>query len=123
MSSLAPFNASSRLLIVTDAWRPQINGVVRTLESVGQALARGGLDVHYLTPQLFWTVPVPTYPEIRISLATPGAVARAIDSVAPDHIHVATEGPLGFSSVRTTPLICGRQASVTINRRGDEETS
>jgi len=97
VSNLAQLVSSSpRLLIVTDAWRPQINGVVRTLESVGQALSRRGFDVHYLTPQLFWTVPVPTYPEIRISLATPGAIAREIDSVAPDHIHIATEGPLGL---------------------------
>ena len=51
-----------RLLIVTDAWRPQINGVVRTLESVGKELMRSGMDVHYLTPERFWTLPVPSYP-------------------------------------------------------------
>ncbi|UJW86672.1 glycosyltransferase family 4 protein [Devosia sp. SL43] len=87
---------SSRLLIVTDAWRPQINGVVRTLESVGKALADTGMDVQYLTPERFWTLPVPSYPEIRISLASLGAVSRQISAVAPDHIHIATEGPLGL---------------------------
>lgn len=96
MSNQADHSSSRRLLIVTDAWRPQINGVVRTLESVGKELRRTGFDVQYLTPERFWTLPVPTYPEIRISLASLGAVSRQIDSVAPDHIHIATEGPLGL---------------------------
>lgn len=85
-----------RILIVTDAWRPQVNGVVRTLESVGRELTGAGHDVSYLTPERFWTVPVPTYPEIRISLASPGAVARHIGAICADHIHIATEGPLGL---------------------------
>jgi glycosyltransferase involved in cell wall biosynthesis len=87
---------SRRILIVTDAWRPQINGVVRTLESIGRVLQAAGHDLHYLTPQRFWTLPVPTYPEIRLSLATRRAVARHIGMVAADHIHIATEGPLGL---------------------------
>lgn len=87
---------STRILIVTDAWRPQINGVVRTLESVGKTLVEAGHEVHYLTPERFWTVPVPTYPEIRLSLATGSAVARHIRAIAADHIHIATEGPLGL---------------------------
>lgn len=85
-----------RILIVTDAWRPQINGVVRTLESVGKALAGDGHQVHYLTPERFWTLPVPTYPEIRLSLASGGAVAGQIGAIGADHIHIATEGPLGL---------------------------
>lgn len=96
MSNQAQALFSSRLLIVTDAWRPQINGVVRTLESVGHELRRGGTDVHYLTPERFWTLPVPSYPEIRISLASLGAISRQIDAAAPHHIHIATEGPLGL---------------------------
>ena len=96
MSNQAELSSSRRLLIVTDAWRPQINGVVRTLESVGKELRRTGMDVQYLTPERFWTLPVPSYPEIRISLASLGAVSRQIDSVVPDHIHIATEGPLGL---------------------------
>ena len=87
---------SRRILIVTDAWRPQINGVVRTLESVGKTLMAAGHDVYYLTPEKFWTVPVPTYPEIRLSLATGSAVARQIRAIEADHIHIATEGPLGL---------------------------
>lgn len=87
---------SRRILIVTDAWRPQINGVVRTLESVGRELTGAGHQPTFLTPERFWTLPVPTYPEIRISLASLGAVARQIDAAEPDHIHIATEGPLGL---------------------------
>jgi len=87
---------SARILIVTDAWRPQINGVVRTLESVGKTLVEAGHEVHYLTPERFWTVPVPTYPEIRLSLATGSAVAKQIRAIEADHIHIATEGPLGL---------------------------
>lgn len=81
---------------MTDAWRPQINGVVRTLESVGRELRDAGHQVSYLTPERFWTLPVPTYPEVRISLASMGAVSRHIEAAAPDHIHIATEGPLGL---------------------------
>lgn len=90
--------SARRILIVTDAWRPQINGVVRTLESVGKELQQVGHHLTFLTPERFWTLPVPSYPEIRISLASLGAVARQIEAVAPDHIHIATEGPLGLLS-------------------------
>ncbi|MCS6758867.1 MAG: glycosyltransferase, partial [Candidatus Devosia euplotis] len=96
MSNRANGLVSPRLLIVTDAWRPQINDVVRTLESVGKALTQTGHDVHYLTPERFWTLPVPSYPEVRISLASLGAASRQIEAVAPDHIHIVTEGPLGL---------------------------
>tara|TARA_R110002124_G_scaffold36451_5_gene117373 strand:- start:1904 stop:2956 length:1053 start_codon:yes stop_codon:yes gene_type:complete len=96
VSNRAKGLSSARLLIVTDAWRPQINGVVRTLESVGKALSQTALDVRYLTPERFWTLPVPSYPEVRISLASLAAVSRQIEAVAPDHIHIATEGPLGL---------------------------
>lgn len=72
--------------------------MVRTLASLGRELGSRGLEVRYLTPERFWTVPVPTYPEIRLSLATQGAVATFIEGVAPDHIHIATEGPLGLQA-------------------------
>jgi glycosyltransferase involved in cell wall biosynthesis len=86
----------SKVLIVTDAWHPQTNGVVRCLESVGNQLRAEGDEVHYLTPEGFWTLPLPTYPEIRLSLASPSLIASNIAKVAPDHIHIATEGPLGL---------------------------
>lgn len=89
-----------RLLIVTDAWHPQVNGVVRSLDAMGSELSARGYVVHYLTPQPFWTMPMPTYPEIRLSIATQGRVAAHIEGFGPDHIHIATEGPLGFLARR-----------------------
>lgn len=85
-----------RILVVTDAWRPQINGVVRTLESIGRELTAAGHAMTFLTPERFWTLPVPSYPEVRISLASLGAVSRQIEAAEPHHIHIATEGPLGL---------------------------
>jgi glycosyltransferase involved in cell wall biosynthesis len=88
------------ILVVTDAWKPQVNGVVRSLESVGRALGEIGARADFLTPQGFATVPLPTYAEIRLALATPGAVAKQIETAAAEHIHIATEGPLGFAARR-----------------------
>lgn len=86
----------ARVLIVTDAWQPQTNGVVRCLEALGAQLVAGGHTVRYLTPQGFWTVPLPTYPEIALSLVGLSTIAAIIAQEAPDHIHIATEGPLGL---------------------------
>jgi glycosyltransferase involved in cell wall biosynthesis len=88
------------ILVVTDAWKPQVNGVVRSLESVGRALGEIGTRIEFLTPQGFATVPLPTYPEIRLALAMPRAVAKQIEAVAAEHIHIATEGPMGFAARR-----------------------
>ncbi|WP_150526156.1 glycosyltransferase family 4 protein [Roseibium sediminis] len=90
----------SSILIVTDAWRPQINGVVRSLERTAEELVSMGLRVEFLTPQLFRTLPCPTYPEIRLSLTTPGRVERLMTEFACDHLHIATEGPLGLMAAR-----------------------
>jgi glycosyltransferase involved in cell wall biosynthesis len=84
-----------RLLIVTDAWRPQVNGVVRTYEWLASALAKR-VTLKMLTPEPFWRAPLPTYPEIEIALASPSVVAKHIRSAAPDVVHIGTEGPLGF---------------------------
>ncbi len=89
-----------RLLIATDAWRPQVNGVVRTLEQTGEELRRLGIEVVMLTPASFRTVPMPTYPEIRLVVAWPGAIAAEIEAARADHVHIATEGPLGFAARR-----------------------
>jgi glycosyltransferase involved in cell wall biosynthesis len=85
-----------KVLIVTDAWLPQTNGVVRCLEAMGRELIAMGHEVTYLTPNGFWTFPLPTYPEIRLSLVTPPTIAAIIAREAPDHVHIATEGPLGL---------------------------
>ncbi|MDR3375009.1 MAG: glycosyltransferase family 1 protein [Ancalomicrobiaceae bacterium] len=86
----------TKLLIVTDAWRPQINGVVRSLERLGVELTKIGVEVDFLTPAEFITLPCPTYPEIRLALTTKGVIARRIAKAKPDFVHVATEGPLGL---------------------------
>lgn len=86
--------------MVTDAWRPQINGVVHTLERLSEALLASGVETQFLTPAVFSTLPLPTYPDIRLALTTPRHVARLIDKIAPDHIHIVTEGPLGLMARR-----------------------
>ncbi|MBI1386714.1 MAG: glycosyltransferase [Rhizobiales bacterium] len=89
-----------RLLVVTDAWRPQVNGVVRTYERLAVELPGLGVEADFITPQRYRTVPMPTYPEIRLALATPWSIAAAIKQSAPDFIHIATEGPLGLLARR-----------------------
>lgn len=96
MAIIGSLPSSRRIVIVTDAWRPQINGVVRTLESTGRVLREWGHRVDYLTPEEFWTVPVPSYPEIRLSLASRRAVFHRLGHSRAHHIHIATEGPLGL---------------------------
>lgn len=84
-----------RLLIATDAWHPQVNGVVRTLMSLAQSLRRQGVAVEFLTPDGFPSIPVPTYRCLRLALPTPREIARRIERAAPNAIHIATEGPIG----------------------------
>jgi len=87
-----------RVLIVTDAWRPQVNGVVRSLEYMAEHGPTFGAEVTFLTPDRFRSVPMPTYPDIRLSLAGTQRVGRIIAEAAPDHVHIATEGPLGWAA-------------------------
>lgn len=89
-----------RVLVTTDAWHPQVNGVVRSLEAVAREAPMLGAELQFLTPAGFRSIPMPTYPEIRLSLTTPATVAARIEAVAPDHIHIATEGPLGLLARR-----------------------
>ncbi len=106
MTSLLSGDASpigdlpKRIAIVTDAWLPQTNGVVRTLTTTCDILRRQGHEVLVVSPDQFASLPCPTYPEIRLALSPPGAVARRLRDFAPHAIHVATEGPLGFSARR-----------------------
>ncbi|MEQ1949987.1 glycosyltransferase family 1 protein [Mesorhizobium sp. CN2-181] len=90
----------SRILIVTDAWHPQVNGVVRTLQHLGDNLVAMGQTVEFLTPQEFRTIPMPSYPDIRLALAMPWQVAKRIEAFQPDHVHISTEGPLGLLARR-----------------------
>ncbi len=89
-----------KLLIVTDAWRPQINGVVRSLEWLAAELEKLDMRVDFLTPLEFRTLPMPTYPEIRLSLTHVPEIRRRMAEIAPDYVHIATEGPLGFMARR-----------------------
>jgi glycosyltransferase involved in cell wall biosynthesis len=89
-----------RICIVSDAWHPQVNGVVRTLDSLRGELKRSGHKVFMLTPKLFKTTACPTYPEIRLSLNTPLRVSAFLRRFRPDAIHIATEGPLGWATRR-----------------------
>jgi glycosyltransferase involved in cell wall biosynthesis len=89
-----------KILIVTDAWEPQVNGVVRTLKTTAGELAALEHEVRFLTPLDFRTLPCPTYPEIRLSLFPQGGVNRAINAFDPDVLHIATEGPLGMAARR-----------------------
>lgn len=90
----------TRILIATDAWHPQVNGVVRTLDTTTAMLRQAGHVVEVIEPSLFSNVAVPFYPEIRIGWVNPGRLYRRIRNFRPDHVHIATEGPIGFG-VRT----------------------
>jgi glycosyltransferase involved in cell wall biosynthesis len=89
-----------KILIVTDAWHPQVNGVVRTIEATARELVADGHVCTYITPQSFYTLPCPGYSEIRLSLLPYRRVAQIIAAEAPDAIHLATEGPLGQAARR-----------------------
>jgi glycosyltransferase involved in cell wall biosynthesis len=83
-----------RIAIVTDAWEPQVNGVVRTLQSVRDVLVAHGHKVLVVSPDLFYSLPCPTYPEIRLAITRVARVGALLEDFAPDAIHLATEGPL-----------------------------
>ncbi|CAK0756697.1 Glycosyltransferase involved in cell wall biosynthesis [uncultured Gammaproteobacteria bacterium] len=88
------------ILIVTDAWHPQVNGVVRSIELTADELRTMGHRVEIISPQPFRTVPLPTYPEIRLALLPGRRLARMIDRAGAESIHIATEGPLGHAARR-----------------------
>ena len=85
-----------RILVATDAWHPQVNGVVRTLTMMAEAAKSFGVDVRFLTPQSFHTFAMPSYPDLRVALPYQAKIARLIADVRPDSIHIATEGPIGL---------------------------
>lgn len=89
-----------RILLATDAWAPQMNGVARTLGMVADLLRAGGDDVVTATPDRFRTLPLPSYPEIPLALAHAGSLGRLMDATAPDAVHIATEGPIGLAARR-----------------------
>ena len=88
------------IVIVSDAWLPQVNGVVRTLATVRDELTAMGHRVEVIGPDRFRSLPCPTYPEIRLALFPGRRLARAVDALQPCAIHIATEGPLGYAARR-----------------------
>jgi len=85
-----------RILVATDAWHPQVNGVVRTLTMMAEAAKPLGVDVSFLTPLSFRTFAMPSYRDVRVALPYRAKIARLIAEARPDSIHIATEGPIGL---------------------------
>ena len=86
-----------KVLIATDAWRPQVNGVVRTLGSLARAAGKLGATIDFLSPEGFPSFQVPTYPGLRLAVPSRRGIAERIAAADPDAIHLATEGPIGFA--------------------------
>ncbi len=84
-----------RILIATDAWSPQVNGVVRSLRSLAANARKLGAEIEFLTPEGFRSFPLPTYPSIRCAIPSRREIARRIELATPDSLHIATEGPIG----------------------------
>jgi glycosyltransferase involved in cell wall biosynthesis len=89
-----------RILIATDAWLPQVNGVVTTLRNTVRELDALGHMIQLITPAGFRTLPCPTYPEIRLAVAPGPRVVRMIEEFEPDAVHIETEAPIGLAARR-----------------------
>ena len=85
-----------RILVATDAWHPQLNGVVRTLAMMAEAANSLGAEISFLTPESFRTFALPSYRDLRLALPYSAKISRLIAEARPDSIHIATEGPIGF---------------------------
>lgn len=86
----------ARILIATDAWHPQVNGVVRTLDTTTRRLRGMGHAVEIVEPSRYWQIPIPFYPEIPCSFPRPGAVYSLVRRFRPDHVHISTEAGIGL---------------------------
>jgi glycosyltransferase involved in cell wall biosynthesis len=89
-----------KIAIVTDAWSPQVNGVVRTLQAIKRELESQGHEILVISPDLYRSVPCPTYPEIRLAFARSTSVGKRIAAFVPDAVHLSTEGPLCLAARR-----------------------
>ena len=89
-----------RIALVTDAWHPQVNGVVTTLSATARTLQAMGYEVRVINPQNWRSVPCPTYPEIRLAWRPYRKVSEQLSQYQPDRLHIATEGPLGLAARR-----------------------
>jgi glycosyltransferase involved in cell wall biosynthesis len=111
-----------RILIATDAWHPQVNGVVRTLTSLARSVEKLGATIEFLSPEGFPSVHVPTYPGLRLALPRPGKIAARIEEAKPDAIHIATEGSIGIMT-RAWCLRHGRPFTTSYTTRFPEYIS
>ena len=111
-----------RILIATDAWKPQVNGVVNTYSNIEREAANAGLDLTFLTPSGFKTLPLPTYGEIRLAMIRPRDVAKRVEEDSPDFVHVATEGPIGLAA-RAFCRDAGRRFTTSYHTRFPEYVS
>lgn len=89
-----------RLAIATDAWAPQVNGVVRSLTETAKSLANHGIAVDFVTPEGLPSWPLPTYPDIRLAIGAGAAIPARLDALRPDALHIATEGTVGHAARR-----------------------
>jgi glycosyltransferase involved in cell wall biosynthesis len=89
-----------KIMIISDAWFPQTNGVITTLAQTAASLGRFGHEVRMVTPRDFTTIACPTYPEIRVAVFPYRSMASRIASYRPHALHIATEGPLGWAARR-----------------------
>jgi len=105
-----------KILVATDAWHPQVNGVVRTLGHVAKEAHAFGAELEFLSPDGFWTLPMPGYSEIRLALTGPGDIERRLDRTRPDAVHVATEGPIGHA-VRRVCMKRGMPFTTSLHTR------
>jgi glycosyltransferase involved in cell wall biosynthesis len=87
-----------KIVFATDAWHPQVNGVVRSLSTTIDHLRRSGHEIEVIEPSRFRTIACPTYPEIPLAIGCGRAVARLLDAARPDSIHISTEGPIGWAT-------------------------
>ena len=86
------------LAVATDAWFPQVNGVVRSLSTTIDLLRERGHQVEVIAPDRFMTMPMPGYASIRLAMAPRFGVRRMLDTMAPELVHIATEGPIGWAA-------------------------
>src|SRR5262245_56386248 len=89
-----------KLALSSDAWQPQVNGVVRSLAATVNRVRQRGIEVETVTSDQFRNIACPTYPEIRLAIGCGGKVTRRLDAFAPDAVHIATEGPIGWATRR-----------------------
>jgi glycosyltransferase involved in cell wall biosynthesis len=111
-----------KIAIVTDAWHPQVSGVVTTLDVTARTLSRTGHEILVIHPGMFRTVACPTYPQIRLALAPGKKLAGSLDAFGPDRIHAATEGPLGLAC-RSYCRKRGRAFTTSFTTRFDQYVS